>query len=128
VKIRNFSSCYLRFEITRLNEKFDKITTLFYSNSQTYQDFMANKNKAAISVDGADLDDINTAVKNTAPTEVPHGFYSLYYLSIKYLVVKAPKNCADVYMISFLISAGASGLEAEAIKKKSRKDLDKERR
>jgi hypothetical protein len=78
---------------------------------------MANKNKAAISVDGADLDDVNTAVKNTAPTEVPHGFHNLYNLSIKYLVVKAPKNCADVYMISFLISAGASGLEAEAIKK-----------
>jgi hypothetical protein len=78
---------------------------------------MANKNKAAISVDGADLDEVNTAVKNTAPTEVPHGFYSLYYLSITYLVVKAPKNCEDVYMISFLISAGASGLKAEAIKK-----------
>jgi hypothetical protein len=89
---------------------------------------MANKNKAAISVDGADLDEVNTSVKNTTPTEDPHGFYSLYYLSIEYLVVKDPKNCADVCMISFLISAGASGLEAEAIKTKSRKDLDKERR
>jgi hypothetical protein len=70
-----------------------------------------------VSLDGADLDDVNTSVRNATPTEVPHGFYSLYYLSIKYLVVKAPKNCTDVYMISFLISAGASDLEAEAIKK-----------
>jgi hypothetical protein len=48
---------------------------------------MANKNKAAISVDGADLDEVNTSVKDTTPMEVPNGFYSLYYLSIKHLVV-----------------------------------------
>jgi hypothetical protein len=76
---------------------------------------MTNKNKTAISVDGTPLDVVETSVKSTTLTEVPHGFYSLYYLAIKYLVIKAPKNCTDVYMISFLISAGASGLEAEAI-------------
>jgi hypothetical protein len=47
---------------------------------------------------------------------------------MKYLVVKAPRNGKDVFMITFLVSAGASGLEATAIAKKSREDLDKERR
>ena len=60
--------------------------------------------------------------------EVPLGFYSLYYLAIKYLVVLAPKNCKDTYMVSFLVSAGAGGIDSSAIGKKSRKDLDKERR
>lgn len=89
---------------------------------------MTNKNKPAISVDGAALDVVVTSAKNSNLTEVPQGFYSLYYLAVKYLVVKAPRNGTDVYMISFLISAGASGLDNEAIKKKSGKDLDKERR
>lgn len=53
---------------------------------------MANKNKTAIFVDGAVLDDVDTSLKSTPLTEVPHGFYSVYYLAIKYLVVKAPKN------------------------------------
>jgi hypothetical protein len=69
---------------------------------------MANKNKAAISVDGADLDEVNTSVKDTTPMEDTNGFYSLYYLSIKHLVVK-DVYMIDVYIISFLITAGASG-------------------
>jgi hypothetical protein len=69
---------------------------------------MANKNKAVISVDGADLDEVNTSVKDTTPMEVPNGFYSLYYLSIKHLVVNDVYKI-DVYIISFLITAGASG-------------------
>ena len=60
--------------------------------------------------------------------EIPSGFYTLYYLAIKYLVVLASKNCKDTYMVSFLVSAGACGMDATAIGKKSRKDLDKERR
>jgi hypothetical protein len=89
---------------------------------------MVNRNKQAISVDGAAVDWVDTSASFKTLTEVPSGFYSLHYLAIKYLVVKAPRNQKDVFMISFLISAGASGLEATAIAKKSRKDLDKERR
>ena len=60
--------------------------------------------------------------------EVPQGFYSLYYLAMKYLVVLAPKDGKDTYMVSFLVSAGCGGIDSSAIGKKSRKDLDKERR
>ena len=38
---------------------------------------MTNKNKTAISVDGTPLDVVETSVKSTTLTEVPHGFYSL---------------------------------------------------
>jgi hypothetical protein len=89
---------------------------------------MVNRNKQAISVDGAAVDEVDTSASSKTLTEVPSGFYGLHYLAMKYLVVKAPRNQKDVFMISFLISAGASGLEATAIAKKSRKDLDKERR
>lgn len=95
---------------------------------KVYQDFVSNKNKAAISVDGAAVDEVDSCVPAKSPSEVPNGFYGLQYLAMKYLVVKAPRNGKDVFMITFLVSAGASGLEATAIAKKSRKDLDKERR
>jgi hypothetical protein len=89
---------------------------------------MGNRNKPTISVDGAAVDVVDSAASYENLTEVPNGFYSLHFLAMKYLVVKAPRNGKDVFMISFLISSGASGLEASAIAKKSRKDLDKERR
>ena len=52
--------------------------------------------------------------------EVPQGFYSLYYLAMKYLVVLAPKDGKDTYMVSFLVSAGCGGIDSSAIGKKSR--------
>jgi hypothetical protein len=83
---------------------------------------MGKRNQHAIPVDGAAADEVVTSAPTKPITEVSSGFYSLHFLAIKYLVVK------DVFMLSFLISAGASGLEATAIAKKSHKDLDKERR
>ena len=56
--------------------------------------------------------------------KIPSGFYTLYYLAIKYLVVLAPKNSKDTYMVSFLVSAGACEMD----EKNSRKDFDKEKR
>ena len=101
-------------------------------NLQNYQDFLVNKNRAAISVDCADEED---CAETSAPSNkvaealnVPAGFYTLFHLAIKYQVVKAPRNCKDVFILTFLLSAGARGIEAGAIVKKSRKDLDKERR
>ena len=89
---------------------------------------MTNRSKAAISVDGAALDIVEPSTVHGNLTEVPSGFYGLYYLAMKYMIVKAPRNGKDSFMLSFLISAGAGGLESTAIAKKSRKDLDKERR
>jgi hypothetical protein len=53
---------------------------------------MVNRNKRVISVDGAAVDEVDTSASFKTLTEVPSGFYSLHYLAIKYLVVKALRN------------------------------------
>lgn len=86
-----------------------KIIFIFYQFFRTYQDFLANRNKTAISVDGEAVDEVGSSPSFKHPSEVPSCFYSLHYLA------KAPRNGKNVFKISFLMSAGAFDLEGTAI-------------
>ena len=98
-------------------------------NGYSCKKFIASKNKPSIPLDGADAgEEMRLEAGKADVSEVPSGFYTLYYLAIKYLVVLALKNFKDTYTVSFLVSAGAGGIDSSAIGKKSRKDLEKERR
>lgn len=97
---------------------------------QIFQDCSAAKKAPSISIDGAGDEDEEKQsalpVKTTEEvvTVVPKGYLNLGHLLMKYLIVLPKKKSdRDGYIISYLLKAGATGIAAVELVKKSRSEL-----
>ena len=103
---------------------------LLTRTEQIFQDCSTAKKAPSLSIDGAgDEDESKQGATESKTAEVPitivpRGFLNLGHLLMKYLIVLPKKNNdRDGYIMSYLLKAGARGIAAEEIVKKSRSEL-----
>jgi hypothetical protein len=97
---------------------------------QVFQDCSNAKKAPSLSIDGAGDDDEEKQAASPVKTSeaivtvVPKGYLNLGHLLMKYLIVLPKKKSdRDVYIIPYLLKAGATGIAAAEIVKKSRSEL-----